>query len=122
MNLVWTLLLALVAGNQDVTTRPAPKATMVPAAPLVKAQATAEGRSFSLARRSWRRPGSCSCFLAGPDDLDTEEVDESWMVHLDAVANLPGAWPFSSWTRLRSDLTRNVDPAPLSCLAIPLRC
>jgi hypothetical protein len=122
MNMAWTILLALVveAGGHHVPppldhARPASDATVL-------ARGPAPSRSLSIARRSWHRACSGYRTLAGSEEFDTEEVDETWMVHLDAIASVPGSWLDLAWSRSRSSAKPSPGLAPSPPPHVPLRC
>ena len=123
MSMGWTIFLALVAGTGGQSmppalghARPAPDRT-------TRALGPSPSRSLSVARKCWHRspcPGHWS--LAGLEEFDTEEVDETWMVHLDAVASVPACWDGLAWS-LPGSPSRSLDAiAPPPGSYFPLRC
>ena len=123
MSLAFSIFLAMVAGIDGACLPPTPDH----ARPAVDRSGRADGpvpsRSFSAARKCWHRavcPGLWS--LGGPEEFDSEEVDESWIVHLDAVASVPGSWLRRAWSRSKSTAKADPSSPPPADSYFPLRC
>ncbi len=85
MNMVWVAILALGAGPDGrpaVAARGDHRPAAVHPAP---ADPPRIARSIAGPRRAGRRPFACPWTISGPDEYDTEEVDETWVLHLDAA-------------------------------------
>ena len=121
MNMVWVAILVLFAG---IDGRPALKVREVgrPAEGLAVRVDPVPSRSPSVARRVERRPCSAPWSSHGLDEYDTEEEDDSWVVHLDALASVPIAW--CDWARPESSAEARPLEAfdPPSLARFPLRC
>jgi hypothetical protein len=91
---------------------------------VIRADNAVPSRLLTLAKKAKHRCNSR--FAAWSDendvDVDTEEVDETWMSHLDIVATIPASWLGLRWCRLKSS------PSPTSWIGLassspfPLRC
>jgi hypothetical protein len=121
MSMVWVAILTLVAGSGEPSASKAREVGYPAAVSSVRAKFAGASRSLSLARKLDHRRNS-SPWSYGLDEFETEEVDETWMVHLDAMASVPRAW--LSWARPRSSAEPLLIPCldPPSLLSIPLRC
>ena len=123
MSMVWIFILALVAGPDGHSTHPAGESRRPALNSMVRAHSPEQpSRSLSIARRSWHRASSAPWSLTGLDEFDTEELDETWMVQLDALASFPASWLCFSSSRSRSERT-SADGFPPPVLGkFPLRC
>jgi hypothetical protein len=124
MSMAWMILFAMVAeagGHHRVT--PAPDHARPAIAPASRLLGPNPSRSLSAARKCWRRAGSGYRWLADLEEFDTEEVDETWMVHLDLVATVPGACPGPRWSGSASGpLAFEGSSLPPPSSYFPLRC
>ena len=93
-------------------------------ASMLRADDAVPSRLPTLAKKARHRTGSRFAAWSDADDLDvdTEEVDETWMSHLDIMATFPVSWLGLKWWRLKSSLAPDswIGLAPLS--SFPLRC
>jgi hypothetical protein len=123
MSMIWIILLTLVAEAGGHCVSPAPEpARSASDATVRPQQGAAPSRSLSVARRSWHRACPGYWTLAGLEEFDTEEVDETWMVHLDAIASVPGSWLCLAWSRSRSAPRASAGIARPPQSSFPLRC
>jgi hypothetical protein len=120
--MIWIAILALVAGPDGCT---AVEGRFDPRPSLVGGSHSIEkkpARSIAPARRAHRSPFSSPWTVSGLDEFDTEEVDETWFLHLDAtrvaVADRSG-WGLPRST-LGFDHLASLDRS--SRLGFPLRC
>jgi len=60
--------------------------------------------------------------IGGLDEFETEEVDETWMVHLDAVSSIPGSCLELTWLPEPSRPIGSGDPSLPPPSYFPLRC
>jgi len=122
MNLVWVAILALGAGPDGrpaVAARGDHRPAAVHPAP---ADPPRIARSIAGPRRAGRRPFACPWTISGPDESDTEEVDETWVLHLDAAGSTDLAWPGWGPPRDGFGAVRIAAPARCRLRHFPLRC
>ncbi len=123
MNMVWVTILTLVVGSPA---GPAVGRTTSTGCLAVESRDRVQPPvpvcSRSLARRVDGRPSVPPWSSPLIEEFDTREVDETWIVHLDAVTSIPIAW--LSWARPISatepSLVDRLNATTI--LAIPLRC
>jgi len=122
MSMAWTIVLALVAGSGGHHPPPALDQARPASERTIRPQASSPSHSLSVTRRSWHRVCSGCWSLANLEEIDTEEVDETWMVHLDVVASVPASWLRVAWSRAVS-MPKVFDDSSLPPLSsFPLRC
>ena len=122
MSMAWIIILTLVAeaGGHGAPSAPEPARSASDA--TVRPRGSAPSRSLSVARKTWHRTCPGYSILASLEEFDTEEVDETWMVHLDAIASVPGSWLCLAWSRSRSAPRPSAGITSLPQSSIPLRC
>src|SRR4051794_34270872 len=92
MNLIWVVILALVAGPDG---RPAaegrvdPRPSMARGLPPIERPPT---RSIAPPRRAHRSPFSSPWMISGDDEFGAEEADETWFLQLDAAGMSVADW------------------------------
>ena len=123
MMMAWTILsLALTSEAPRPGLHPARPCVVASAGPAARPDLPRASRSLSASRKTWHRacPGSSAWGVF--EEFDTEEVDESWMGHLDAVATVPSSWLGTGWTRRRPGLLEVEDVGMAAPSRFPLRC
>jgi hypothetical protein len=122
MSMAWTILLALVTGTGGYPPNPALDRAWSAGDRTVRAQGPGQSRSLAFAKKTWHRACSGCWASDGLEEFDTEEVDETWMVHLDAIASVPGSWLFEAWSRSVSRPKDNDGISFPPHSHFPLRC
>jgi hypothetical protein len=122
MNRIWIAILALVAGpdgRSAVEGRVDPRPSIVGRSCPVDRLPT---RSIAPSRRAHRTPFSSPWTVAGIDEFDTEEFDETWFLQLDAAGLCAADW--SAWGPPRStpSFDRSAGLGQPSRPGFPLRC
>lgn len=120
--MVWAILFAMTAEAGGHRVHPGPDRSLSIVDPATNNHAPAASRTLSVGRKSWHRSSRGCLTLNCPEEFDTEEVDETWMLQLDAIASLPGTCPGPCWVRSDAEPRCVEDfPTPLPSY-FPLRC
>ncbi len=123
MSLVCSIFLAMVAGIDGACWPSTPDQTRLAIDRAGRADGPRPSRSLSASRKCWHRtPGLSLWAFDGPSEFDSEESDESWIVHLDAVASVPGSWLRLAWSRSKSTVKSGRASPPSADSYFPLRC
>jgi hypothetical protein len=122
MNMIWIAILALVAGpdgHSAVEGRVDPRPSIVGGSRPIERSPT---RSIASSRRAHRSPFKSPWAISGIDEFDTEEVDETWILQLDAAGLCAADW--SAWGLPRSTLSLDQSASLERAfrLSFPLRC
>ena len=122
MSMAWLILFALATENAG-RTAPSGLACARPGREVTASAPFADAsRSHSMVKKAHHRASGRPLAWNEVEPFDTEEVDETWMVHLDVVATVPGSWliPARPLPGLRWVV---VDRAGLAHSSLyPLRC
>jgi hypothetical protein len=118
MSMAWMILLAMVAEAGGHHVHPPSDHARPAGDPTIRAQGPGPSRSLSVARKAC--PGHWSFPVL--EEFDTEEVDEAWMVHLDAVATVPGRQFGPAWSPSSSRPMASEESSLPPQSYFPLRC
>lgn len=92
MSMAWAVILTLFAGSGGQTASQVRDHGCLAVVVSARSSDLELTRSPFVARKFDHRPSSNPWSSPEFDEFDTEEVDESWMVHLDILATVPVAW------------------------------
>jgi hypothetical protein len=122
MSMVWFAILALIAGFDGHSCRSDRESARLVSAQSDKGLNTGPSCSLSNGRGMVQRRCLAPWSACGVDEFDTEEQDETWMVHLDLLAAFPVDWLI--WARIptRSEPERIESLDPSFPAYSPLRC
>jgi len=122
MSTVWILFLILGVGPVEPSNPAAPGCLRLGVEAPTRTMISADSFCHSIGRSFDHRRRAAPWVWEGSEEFDTEEPDETWIVHLDLVTSLPVAWLMAEPPMPLPEVRRLDRLGMISASQYPLRC